>query len=301
MEMERLWLAVFPSIIVAFFIHRAIVNNIPGMRRVFGGNLIGNRVSFAEIWEWLVTPQNLMTKPPLVKLTVAMDGSLSGLELTENNFTQGKNKIFWNSLLAIDLFGILYYQYWKLGARENKYLANSSSWANQLNHLVKNMGRINTGSLSFWGITIILGNLLLAGIMTALHVPSIEERLLVGKVIGFELILILNLLMWICLKGVIRDKLRVGNKLINSTAMGKLKLIQLGKVGFFSAIILLILLNLQISNLFQKLHKEVREEKIWALNPRRAQRQHDLGQAWNCRQPLELADRVHMEGKTATQ
>ena len=57
------------------------------------------------------------------------------------------------------------------------------------------MGRINTGSLSFWGITIILGNLLLAGITTALQVPSVEERLLVGKVIGFELILILNLLM----------------------------------------------------------------------------------------------------------
>ena len=146
-----------------------------------------------------------------------------------------------------------------------------------------------------------MGNLLLAGITTALHVPSVEERLLVGKVIGFELILILNLLMWICLKGVIRDKLRVGNKLINSTAMGKLKLIQFGKVGFLSAIIiLLIVLNLQISNLFQKLHKEVREETIWALNPRRTQRQHDLGQAWNCRQPLELADRVHMEGKMAT-
>ena len=42
MEMERLWLAVFPSMIVAFFIHRAIVNNISGMRRVFGGNLMGN-------------------------------------------------------------------------------------------------------------------------------------------------------------------------------------------------------------------------------------------------------------------
>ena len=201
------------------------MNNISGIRRVFGGNLMGNWVSFAEIWEWFVTPQNLLTKTPLVKLTVAMDGSLSGLELTENNFTQGKNKIFWNSLLAIDLFGILYYQYWKLGARENKYLENLPSWANQLNHLVKNMGRINTGSLSFWGITIILGNLLLAGITTALQIPSVEERLLVGKVIGFELILILNLSMWICLKGVIRDKLRVGNKLINSTAMGKLKLI----------------------------------------------------------------------------
>jgi len=94
MEMERLWVAVFPSIIVAFFIHRAIVNNISGMRRVFGGNLMGNWVSFAEIWKWFVTPQNLLTKTPLVKLTVAMDGSLSGLELTENNFTQEKNKIF---------------------------------------------------------------------------------------------------------------------------------------------------------------------------------------------------------------
>ena len=77
MEMARLWLAVFPSIIVAFFIHRAIVNNISGMRRVLGGNLMGNWVSFAEIWELLVTPQNLMTKTPLVKLTVAIDGSLS--------------------------------------------------------------------------------------------------------------------------------------------------------------------------------------------------------------------------------
>ena len=84
-----------------------------------------------------MTPQNLMTKQPLVKLTVEMDGSLSRLELTENKLTQGKNQNFWNLLLATDLFGILYYQYWKLGARENKYLVNSPSWANQLNHLVK--------------------------------------------------------------------------------------------------------------------------------------------------------------------
>ena len=84
--------------------------------RVLGGNLMGNWVSFAEIWEWLVTPQNLMAKPPLVKLTVEMDGSLSRLELTENKLTQGNNKNFWNLLLATDLFGILYYQYWKLGA-----------------------------------------------------------------------------------------------------------------------------------------------------------------------------------------
>ena len=114
MEMEGSFVAVFPSIIIICFIYMAIVNNIPGMGRVFGRNLMGNWVSFAEIWEWLVTPQNLMTKSPLVKLTVGMDGSLSRLELTENNFKQGKNKIFWNLLLAIDLFGILYYQYWKL-------------------------------------------------------------------------------------------------------------------------------------------------------------------------------------------
>ena len=78
MEMEGSCVAVFPSIIVICFIHMAIVNNIPGMGRVFGGNLMGNWVSFAEIWEWLVTPQNLMTKTPLVKLMVEMDGSLRG-------------------------------------------------------------------------------------------------------------------------------------------------------------------------------------------------------------------------------
>ena len=85
------------------------------MNRVFGGNLMGNWVSFLKFWEWVVTPQNLKQKTPLVKLTVEMDGSLSRLELTENKLTQGKNKNFWNLLLATDLFGILYYQYWKLG------------------------------------------------------------------------------------------------------------------------------------------------------------------------------------------
>ena len=78
----------------------AIVNNIPGMGRVFGGNLMGNWVSFLKIWEWMVTPQNLEQKTPLVKLTVEMDGSLSWLESIEDNLTQEKNKKPWHLLSA---------------------------------------------------------------------------------------------------------------------------------------------------------------------------------------------------------
>ena len=153
----------------------------------------------------------------------------------------------------------------------------------------------------FLGIIIILGNLLLAGFTTALHIPSEEERSLVGKFIGIELIFILNSLIWMCLKGVIRDNLWVGNKILKAKVMGLTNPIHHGKVGFLSALIIIILLNLQISNLSQNLLKVAREEKIWALNPRRAKQQHDQGQAWNCRKPLELADCAHMEGAMATQ
>ena len=93
----------------------------------------------------------------------------------------------------------------------------------------------------------------------------------------------------------------VRNKILNAKVTGLTNPIQHGKVGFLSALIIIILLNLQISNLSQNLLKVVREDKNWALNPRRAKQQHDRGQAWNCRKPLELADRAHMEGKMATQ
>ena len=103
-----------PSIIVICFIFMIIVNNIPGMGRVFGGNLMGNWVSFLKIWEWVVTLQNREQKTPLVKLTVEMDGSLSWFDSIEDNLTQEKNKKRWNLLLEIDLVNIVYYQYWNL-------------------------------------------------------------------------------------------------------------------------------------------------------------------------------------------
>jgi hypothetical protein len=84
-------------------------------------------------------------------------------------------------------------------------------------------------------------------------------------------------------------------------AMGIIKQNHHGKVWFFSALIFIILLNMQISNLSQNLHKVVNEEKMWALNPKRIKQQNDLGQAWNCRHPMELADHAHMEGVRATQ
>ena len=171
-----------------------IVNNIPGMGRVFGGNLMGNWVSFLKIWEWVVTPQNREQKTPLVKLTVEMDGSLSWLESIEDELTQEKNETPWNLFSESDLLSKFTYQYWNLWIRGNQYLINLPSWESQMKYSTRKLGRINCGSMSFWGIIIILGNLLLAGFTTALHIPSEEERSLVGKFIGIELIFILNFL-----------------------------------------------------------------------------------------------------------
>ena len=174
----------------------AIVNNIPGMWRDFGENLMGNWVSFLKIWEWMVTPQNLEQKTPLVKLTVEMDGSLSWLESMEDNLMQEKNGKPWKLLSEIDLLSKIYYQYWNLWTRGNQYLINLPSWESQIKYCTRKLGRINWGSISFRGIIIILGNLFLARFTTALHIPSEEERSLVGKFIGIELIFILNFLIW---------------------------------------------------------------------------------------------------------
>jgi hypothetical protein len=59
MDMEGSWLAIFPSLFVICLIHRAIVNNIPGMGRVFGGILVEIWVSFLKFGAWLVTLQNI--------------------------------------------------------------------------------------------------------------------------------------------------------------------------------------------------------------------------------------------------
>jgi hypothetical protein len=198
----------------------------------FWGKLMGNWVSFLKIWEWSVTLQNLEQKTPLVKLTVEMDGSLSWLELIEDNLTQEKSKKRWDLLLEIDWFSIVYYPYWNSWAKEYKYLVNLPFWETQIKYCIRNFGRINSESMSFGGIIIILGNLLLAGLTTALHISSVDERLLVGKFIGIELILSLNFLIWMCVKDVIRDTLWVENKVINKTATGITKQIHHEKYGF---------------------------------------------------------------------
>ena len=62
MEMEGSWLAIFPSIFVICLIHRAIVNNIPGMGRVLGGILVEIWVSFFEIWGVVGDPSKYWAK-----------------------------------------------------------------------------------------------------------------------------------------------------------------------------------------------------------------------------------------------
>jgi hypothetical protein len=261
MEMEGSWLAIFPSLFVICLIHRAIVNNIPGMGRVFGGILVEIWVSFLKFGAWLVTLQNIGQRTPPVKLTVGMDGSPSWMELMDNKLNQENCKNHWNLLSEIDLFSITYYQYWEFWAKDYKQLELSVGWETQLNYCSRSPGKIDLDRMNFWKISILIGSSLFVGLTEAIYISSMEEQMMVGIFNGIKLIFSMNFLIWICLKDVIRGTLGVGTLITNKTMQWKTVQSQNGKVGVFSVFILIILINLQISNLSQKLQLIVHRER----------------------------------------
>ena len=153
---------------VICLIHRAIVNNIPGMGRVFGGILVEIWVSVLKFGAWLVTLQNTGQRTPPVKLTVGMDGSPSWMELIDNKLNQENCKNHWNLLSETDLLSIIYYQYWEFWAKDYNQLELSVGWETQLNYCSRSPGKIDHDRMNFWKISILIGSSLFVGLTEAI-------------------------------------------------------------------------------------------------------------------------------------